>query len=180
MFLHRTFTMVLTLAALVTMLAAAPASAQTASKPTPESFIGNRLPDFLLSSPNGAPGRLSDHAGKVVFLEFWATWCPDCRAVAPHVQALYDKYGKSGLDIVAVSIDTKPETVAGYMVKNTFSYPVLMATLEAKTMFRVLRIPTAYLIDRGGIVRAVYVEYGEKGAPEVEAKVKELLGKGTQ
>jgi len=144
-------------------------------KPGPESLIGNKLPDTLLNDLTGKPGRISGRTGKVVFVEFWATWCPDCREVAPHVQALHEKYGKSGLVVVAISVDTKAKTVEKYMAENKLTYPVLMGNENTRTMFRVLRIPTVYLIDRKGTVSAVYVEYGEKRAPEVETKVKELL-----
>ncbi len=173
---HRHFRTVVACTVLTMSIAIAPA-AWTQSKPGPESLIGNRLPDTLLNGLDGKPGRISGRTGKVVFVEFWATWCPDCREVAPHIQALHDRYGKSGLDVVAISVDTKAKTVEKYMKEKSFTYPVLMGTDNTRTMFRVLRIPTVYLIDKGGIVRAVYSEYGEKGAPEVEAKVKELLGK---
>ena len=160
---------------LVMTIMAAPA-AWTQSKPGPESLIGNKLPDTLLNDLTGQPGRISGRTGKVVFVEFWATWCPDCREVAPHVQKLHEQYGNKGLDIVAISVDTKAKTVEKYMAEKKLTYPVLMGNENTRTMFRVLRIPTVYLIDKNGLVNAVYVEYGEKRAPEVDAKVKELLG----
>ncbi len=164
--------------ALVVSIMTAPA-AWTQPIPGPESLIGNKLPDTLLNSLDGKPGRIAGRTGKVVFVEFWATWCPDCREVAPHVQKLHEQYGDKGLDIVAISVDTKAKTVEKYMAEKKLTYPVFMGNENTRTMFRVLRIPTVYLIDKKGLVNAVYVEYGEKRAAEVEAKVKELLGNQT-
>ena len=144
-----------------------------------ESLIGKAAPELALKDINGKDFRLSALKGKVVLLEFWATWCPDCREVLPSMQELFTKYTGKGLEVAAVSIEVKTEAVRPFLVKNGYTFPVLLADRKAddlKKTFRANRIPTAWLIDRKGIIRAGYVEYGEKGAPEVEAQIVKLLG----
>jgi peroxiredoxin len=144
-----------------------------------ETLIGKAAPDFTLKDRSGKDFRLSSLKGKVVLLEFWATWCPDCRDVLPSVQELSVKYKAKGLEVVAVSIETKTQAVQPFLEKNGYTFPALIADRKADELrktFLVQRIPTAWLIDRKGVVRAGYVEYGKKGAGEVETQIVKLLG----
>jgi peroxiredoxin len=149
----------------------------TKSPVSSESLIGKKLPDFNLSDLNGKKVRFSNFAGKVILLDFWATWCPDCREVVGHIQEMSARSRDTGLAVVTLSVDTKPETVKNFMEKNTYTFPVLMAAEDTRTVFQVKRIPTVYLVDQSGVVRAMFVEYGMKGVPELESLVKKLLGR---
>ena len=93
-----------------------------------------------------------------------------------HIREMSARPADKGFAVVTVSVDSKPETVKAFMEENGYTFPVLMAAQDTRKVFLVARIPTVYLVDRKGIVRAVFVEYGMKGVPELEARGKELLG----
>jgi peroxiredoxin len=164
-------------AVIITFTIGLPSHSQENTKPqTSGSLVGKRLPDFTLADLNGKRVNLSDFSGKVILLDFWATWCPDCREVVSHIQEMFARSRNTGLAVVTVSVDTKSETVKLFMEKNGYTFPVLMASKDTRTVYQVRSIPTVYLIDRSGIVRGVFVEYGIKGVPELEAQAKGLLG----
>lgn len=122
-------------------------------------------PDFELVRVNGKGNlKLSDLKGKVVLLDFWATWCGPCRAGIPHLNDLYSAYGKQGLEIVGISIDQGRGPMSGadlvreFTKKMPMSYPLVMAdptTLQAYGGVR--SIPTAFLVDRDGRVQMRWV-----------------------
>ncbi len=179
MSLRRTFSRVAALAfllAALTLTVAAPPPVQGAEAVT---LIGKAAPELVLKGADGKDFRLSSLRGKVVFLEFWATWCSDCKKVLPDVQALFTKYKGKGLEVVTVSVDVKTRAVQPFMKEKGYTFPALLADRKAEELrktFLVQRIPTLWLIDRTGVVRAGYVEYGKKGASEVEARIVQLLG----
>jgi peroxiredoxin len=170
------FTAAFFLLVALSLPASAPLSAQEKAGDT---LIGKAAPELILKDQSGKDFRLSALKGKVVLLEFWATWCPDCKEVLPSVQELFTKYTAKGLAVVLISVDVKTDAVKPFLEEKGYTFPVLLADRKAedlKKTFQAKRIPTAWLIDRKGIVRAGYVEYGKKGAPEVEAQIVKLIG----
>jgi cytochrome c biogenesis protein CcmG/thiol:disulfide interchange protein DsbE len=112
-------------------------------------------PDFILEDLDGNKISLSDFEGKVLFLNFWATWCPPCRAEIPDFIEVYDMYKDKGLAIIGISVDRiSPKKVADFAQKNRMNYPVAMATGE---LFRDYpspsAIPTTVVIDGNGKIR---------------------------
>jgi thiol-disulfide isomerase/thioredoxin len=175
--LHRTLPRLAAACFLVAALSfsVAPLAAQVNKGGT---LVGKAAPELILKDRSGKEFRLSALKGRVVLLEFWATWCPDCCEVLPSVQELSVKYKGKGLEVVTVSVENKTKAVQPFMMEKGYTFPVLLAGRKAEELrktFLVQRIPTAWLIDRRGTVRAGYVEYGEKGAPEVEAQIIKLL-----
>ena len=110
--------------------------------------------EFTLTDLEGQAIRLSDLRGQVVLLNFWATWCPPCRAEMPSMQALYQKYREQGLAILAISSDVEgKDRVAPFIEKRGFSFPVLVDPRNVVgTRVRVGGIPTSYLLDKQGRV----------------------------
>ncbi len=141
--------------------------------------VGYLAPDFALPDLAGRTVRLSDFRGrKAVFLNFWATWCPPCRAEMPTMEQAYQAYRGQGLEILAVSVDTAPkETVQAFMAELTLSFPALldpdMAVLYA---YRVLGLPASVLIDRQGVIRAVEIGYRDWYSAESRKRLESLLG----
>jgi len=112
-------------------------------------------PDFTLKDLNGAEVSLSDFEGKVLFINFWATWCPPCRAEIPDFIEAYDEYKNSGLAILGISVDRdKEEIVSEFAKRLQMNYPVAMATPE---LFRDYTppqaIPTTLVVDGSGKIR---------------------------
>ncbi|MCR5156074.1 MAG: redoxin domain-containing protein [Butyrivibrio sp.] len=118
-------------------------------------------PDFTLTDQYGNTHSLADYRGKVVFLNFWATWCPPCRAEMPAIQELYEKYSQEedsevvilGVAFPGMGDETDPEGIAAFMEENGYTYPVLMdegATLQLP--YYITAFPTTFLIDPDGNV----------------------------
>lgn len=112
-------------------------------------------PDFTLEDLNGTKLSLSDFEGKVLFLNFWATWCPPCRAEIPDFIEVYDKYKDMGIAILGISVDQiSAKKVGEFVKKNKMNYPVAMAT---KKLFQDYpspgAIPTTLVIDGMGKIR---------------------------
>ena len=118
--------------------------------------------DFALTDQHGTQHSISDYRGKVIFLNFWATWCSPCRMEMPDIQELYQEYEGMGeeAEVVFLSVATPGiggegtrEEVIRFMEENGYTYPVLMdETGEVSAMFGISAYPTTYMIDREGKV----------------------------
>jgi thiol-disulfide isomerase/thioredoxin len=117
-------------------------------------------PDVEIS----ATQRLADLRGKVVLVNFWATWCPYCRHEMPAMQSFYQDYRARGFEIVAFSEDESQGEVDAYMAKNGYSFSAPLSPPGASRAFGgVSRLPTSFIIDREGVIRhriAGQVHYG--------------------
>jgi thiol-disulfide isomerase/thioredoxin/Cu/Ag efflux protein CusF len=127
--------------------------------PRPTSFPA---PDFTLPTLSGAPIRLSELRGKVVLLNFWATWCVPCRTEMPTLEALYHRYKDRGLEVLAVNVDMLSTAGVETFVKEvTVTFQIVLdPSWSVAQAYRVLGLPTTYLIDRVGNV--VVREVGER------------------
>ena len=120
--------------------------------------VGEMAPDFTLSDLDGNPLRLSNLRGKVVFLNFWATWCPPCRAEMPDIEALYQDYQAKDVAIIGVDILESVNMVRQFADQGGYHWTfVIDTTGEVANNYRVTVIPSSYFIDREGIIRAVSV-----------------------
>ncbi|MDP8236373.1 MAG: TlpA disulfide reductase family protein [Candidatus Erginobacter occultus] len=138
------------------------------------SFSG-KAPHFELENFSGGRVRLSDYRGKVVLLNFWATWCPPCVTETPDFVNLYKNYRERGLVILGVSLDQNPRAVLQpFIRKHKIEYPILLADRRVTNDYGgITSIPTTFLIDREGIIREQYVGYQPKSV--VEKAIKQLL-----
>lgn len=132
------------------------------------------VPDFTLQDLSGKKVTLSGQKGSVVLLEFWATWCPPCRASVPGIERLHEAYGGKGLKVLAVSLDEGGvDKVKEFVTEHKITYTVLKGTDEVSTKYRVRMIPATYLLDKQGVIRKQYL--GMVNDEELEKDIKALL-----
>lgn len=112
---------------------------------------GTLIPNFTLPSLDGKSYTLGDLKGKVVFINFWATWCPSCREEMPSMERLYRKFKDKAFTILAVDIMERPETVERFVRKYKISFPILLdASGEISRQYRAISIPVTYIVDKRG------------------------------
>ncbi len=143
---------------------------------------GDPMPDFTLSDLSGDPARFSSLAGRVVVLNFWATWCPPCRREMPLLDSVQREYGPKGLTIVGIDLEESPETVRAYVERVGVQYPIWLddppqnmpdRTRDIYTKLGGVGLPTTVFIDRDGVVRGSQV--GELSRGVLQNRVEALL-----
>jgi cytochrome c biogenesis protein CcmG, thiol:disulfide interchange protein DsbE len=133
-------------------------------------------PDFVLPQLNGTPLRLSSYRGRVVLLDFWATWCDPCREETPHFVELQQKYAGRGLQIIGVSMDDTSDPVRDFYRQFHMNYPVVMGDAKTgETYGGVLGLPIVFLLDRDG--RIVDRHMGSTKAETFDQEIGALLPK---
>ena len=134
-----------------------------------------KAPSLALKDLRGRAHSLEDYKGKVVLLNFWATWCPPCRAEVPDLVRWQREYGKAGLQVIGVTYPpTDRAQVRRFLRRHEVTYPVLLGTRETKTLFfEGETLPVTVVIDREGNVREL-IE-GILLPEEFDEKIKPLL-----
>lgn len=143
---------------LIALISVAMVQAMEKEKPDnlPGLGVGLKAPDFELKNLDGENVKLSDYQGKKVILNFWATWCPPCKAEMPDMQQFYTESGDEVV-ILAVNIDPQYD-VAGFAEKMGVNFPILLDEDDkVNNTYQVLTIPTTYFIDEKGIIRHKYL-----------------------
>lgn len=127
-------------------------------------------PSWELKNLDGKTVKSSDFDGKVVILDFWATWCPPCKAEIPGFVELQKQYGDKGLVVIGVSLDEQgPAVVKPFMKQFEMNYPVVMGDAKIVQDFGGIEgLPTTFIIDRTGNIVASHVGYAAKEAFEKE------------
>ncbi len=150
--------------------AAGPAPQGSAGVAMSAAGRGGAAPAFSLPDLKGREVPLSDFRGKVVVLDFWATWCPPCKREIPDFIDLQRKYGPQGLQIVGIALD-EPEKVADFVRQNGMDYPVLMGSDEVAARYGGIEgIPTTFLIDRDGKIVNRFEGFRPKSVFEEEIR----------
>ncbi|MBA2252053.1 MAG: TlpA family protein disulfide reductase [Nitrospirales bacterium] len=118
--------------------------------------VGKEAPDFALPNLEDKNVRLSDYRGKVVFLNFWATWCKPCREEMPSMEVLYKNFDRDGLVVLAVSIDrvTTKKDIPPFVSSMNLTFPVLVDSWgQTDKRYKLMGVPETYIIDQQGILR---------------------------
>jgi cytochrome c biogenesis protein CcmG, thiol:disulfide interchange protein DsbE len=117
-----------------------------------------RAPNFSLPLLSGSRLELSSYRGKVVLLDFWATWCDPCRDEIPRFVDLQNKYGPEGLQIIGISMDDSPDPVRDFYQRLKMNYPVVMGNAQIGELYGgVLGLPITFLISRDGGIYAKHI-----------------------
>jgi cytochrome c biogenesis protein CcmG/thiol:disulfide interchange protein DsbE len=148
---------------------------EPATKPA---LPGNPAPAFSLPDMNGGTVRLADHAGTVVVLDFWATWCGPCKEATVELESVQKKYGKQRVAIIGISVDEGPGAAA--MVKNYASrqgmtYQILIDDGTAKRAYGVTTVPSTFVLDKNHIIRDRYPGYRPGIGTEIGRDIEKLL-----
>jgi peroxiredoxin len=131
----------------------------------------NIAPDFTLNDMEGNPHTLTKYRGKVVLIDFWATWCPPCVVEIPHFVKLYNEYNEKGFVILGVSLDNDEKKLRDFVSDQAITYPILVNGGQVSTIYAVQAIPTAYLLDKEGKIVKKFVGY----RPGYEKDIKKIL-----
>jgi len=133
-------------------------------------------PDFSLPTLEGQTVTLSALRGQVVFLNFWATWCPPCREEMPSIERLHRAFKDQGLVVLAVDVDEGAGVVARFVKDFRLSFPVLLDTGSAVTpRYGVVGLPTTILVDRRGRIVGGAVGPRDWASPAGRALIRSLL-----
>lgn len=140
-------------------------------RPTPE--YAKPAPALSLPGLDGRPVSLADFKGKVVLLDFWATWCDPCVAELPDLKRLHNDYKEKGFSVLGVSLDEELEAVPRFVRENKVPYPIMLNGSEPPPDYPLPGIPTAFLIDRNGLIVEKY--FGPKSYDRLSRDVEKVL-----
>jgi peroxiredoxin len=118
---------------------------------------GNLAPDFQLTTLDGTIVKLSDQKGKKIFLNFWASWCPPCKAEMPNMEKFYQGLNNDSVEILAVNLTTEEKNrddVSKFVNDHGITFPILLDDKgKVGDTYQAITIPTTYVIDTNGIIR---------------------------
>jgi peroxiredoxin len=137
---------------------------------------GTPAPPFTLDRLDGAPVDLAALRGRVVLLNFWATWCQPCEEEMPAMERLYGALRDEGLELLAVSIDDEAEPVERFQERLGLSFPILLdPEKRVASAYQTFRFPETLLIDRRGVIVERYIGGKEWDAPAYRERIRRLL-----
>jgi peroxiredoxin len=132
--------------------------------PAPAPVVGAPAPDFTLLALTGEEVTLSDLRGRVVLVNFWATWCGPCRLEMPHIQKKYAGTEGQGLTVLAINMDEAASDVSAFADELGLTFPILMDAGNAvTTLYRVRGFPTTFFINRDGMIDRQHIGYMSEG-----------------
>ena len=139
-----------------------------------ETLLNRKAPTFARRDLNGNTINLARLRGKVVLLNFWATWCAPCQAEMPEFSAWQKEFGPRGMQVVGISMDDSEAPVRKLVGRLKLTYPVAMGDVKLAELYGgVLGLPLTYLIDRKGVVRGRF--QGGSDLKAMKSMVRELL-----
>ena len=149
------------------------------NRPTVNLAVGAVAPDFRTTTPSGEEIRLSDFRGKVVLLNFWATWCGPCRIEMPLFQNLYARYGEEGITIVAVNNRETAQQIVGFTDQLGITFPLALdESGTIQDLYNVSGYPITYIIDADGVIMERH--FGVFSPRNINALLDKLALTGTE
>jgi peroxiredoxin len=147
-----------------------------ASIATAATAVGSPAPDFTLRVLDGPNLRLQEQRGKVVLVNFWATWCGPCRKEMPHLNRIADKYRSSGLVLLGINVDDDARNAADLAAKLGVKFPVLFDTdKKVSKLYDLNSMPSTLVIDRNGRVRYLHRGYQDGYEDLYDKQIRDLL-----
>ncbi len=173
---HKASTLLLILAVCALVLAGCGSGSDTPKTgDRPATLSGE---DFVLTALEGGQLSFADLKGKVVVIDFWATWCKPCITEIPEYNALYQKYKDKPFAFVAIALDSgTPEQVRAFVSAHNITYPVYLGNQQLASHFAVQGLPTTLVLNAEGKVQKKYVGAGPGKIAEIEAIIAQVLPK---
>jgi cytochrome c biogenesis protein CcmG/thiol:disulfide interchange protein DsbE len=132
-------------------------------------------PDFTLKTVDGQDMTLSKLKGKVVLLDFWATWCAPCREAIPHLINLQKTYQEKGFEVIGMNMDRgNAETVRRFVKSMDIPYPITLTSEEVSRNYGVAGLPTTILIDKAGKIRQKFLGFTSEISKQLTSTIVEL------
>lgn len=140
-------------------------------------LVGQPFPQSLIKKP--ATSDLTNTEGKIVLYDFWASWCPPCKASFPVMQRLIEEFGSQGFTVIAVNEDEKTSKMNRFLKRQRISFSIVHDdNHELIKMLKVTTMPTAFLVDREGTIHSVHQGFhGASSETEYRNQIKSLLAK---
>lgn len=142
--------------------------------------VGMTAPDFSLPDLQGKKQQLSDYRGKVVFLNFWATWCKPCKEEMPSMQVLWENLKKEDFVVLAVSMDrvTTTKDIPPFVENLKLTFPIFTDSWgQTDKRYKLMGVPETYIIDQGGVLREKVIGPRDWTRPESIETIVQLLQK---
>src|SRR3972149_6653843 len=122
--------------------------------PAQGNFPGERAPDFTLKSISGKNLKLSEFRGRVILVNFWATWCKPCKEELPYFNRLYSKYRDVGLEVLGINIDKDSLQASGMSQALNLTFPILLDPPgQVSSLYKIRSMPTTFVIGKDGMIR---------------------------
>jgi peroxiredoxin len=140
--------------------------------------IGETAPGFALKDMSGNTVTLSAYKDRVILLEFWATWCPPCKASIPELIELQKRYTKKGFTVIAVSMDTVQDVdmdLTEFARLYHINYPVLRGNGTIARLYNISGLPVSFLIDKRGKIVHSYVGFIDNLKDEISAQIEKII-----
>ncbi len=139
---------------------------------------GDTAPGFSLKDVNGNIVTLNSFKGKVVFLTFWATWCPSCKEELPDLDTLQQNFAGKGFTVLSICIESSNSIVENYLKKHPVSFPVLIDKEgDVADAFHFSGLPTSFLFGKDGTIRHKYTGYDKESFTLIEQEIIDLMNK---
>lgn len=161
-----------------TMVQAAAAVALLLLMATPAAAIlqkGQPAPPISVKSTSGQPITLTNYRGRVLLIDFFATWCLPCRDIVSHLNELKANHGSQGLEILGLHVEESGPELKQFISERKVSYPVAVASEDLQTEYGLRSVPTIFIIDKKGVVAEKYLGYSDAIKKSIDATIQRLL-----
>lgn len=138
--------------------------------------LGERPPLFMVQTADGESFSLEKYKGKVVYLDFWASWCGPCRQSFPWMNDIHDKYSRQGLEVLAVNLDGNKADAIKFLLESPAKFNIAYDSKAlSPRLLGVKGMPTSFLIDKNGRLVSVHVGFNPAQKNDLESEIKRVL-----